>query len=363
MNKSLNSFRALAFLVVFIFHVNLLKSGYLGVQAFFVLSGFLITPILVDMKSKMDFKTYWIRFMGRRFLRIFPVYYLLLFCLFLFGCTYGFSKINFAESFNHQLIYALTYTYNFINATDSYERNSLIAHLWSLAVEEQFYIVWPFFVFFIATSKLKKWLLYIIISGPIIRFLTAQLISCDFFSGIISPTHIALPVYVLPFSYFDAFAIGGYFSLYFNNKVKIRWIVLLSVIIISLGLITEYIYYSSVTMSGLGYMPVLESSYKYIWAYSLFNIVFALILYKMKTHEFFPKIFENNILNYFGKISYGMYLYHFPVIALTNYFLFNSVNTVYAIATSFVITIVVSVISYHFIELKLLNFKDKLFPR
>jgi len=135
MIKSLNSFRAIAFFVVFLFHTNLLKCGYLGVQAFFVLSGFLITPILVDMKSKMQFKLYWKNFMGRRLLRIFPIYYLLLLLLFALGFIIHYRDIPLASSFYHQFVYACTYTYNFFNATNGYERNSLIAHLWSLAVE------------------------------------------------------------------------------------------------------------------------------------------------------------------------------------------------------------------------------------
>lgn len=362
-NKSLNSFRAIAFFVVFLFHINLLDCGYLGVQAFFVLSGFLITPILVEMKSKMNFTKYWTRFMGRRFLRIFPIYYLLLLVLFLFGCFYGYNKISFADSFNSQLIYAVTYTYNFINAADNFERNSLIAHLWSLAVEEQFYIVWPFFVYFVSANKLKKWLAFIVLLGPIIRILIAICISIGLFNGIISPSNVALPIYVLPFSYFDAFAIGGFFSLFVTYNVRIRWIGLLSLIIITIGFSIEYFLHNSINFSGLGYLPVLEDAYKYIWAYSLFNLVFALILFKMKNRAFFPKIFENNVLNYFGKISYGLYLYHFPVITFSTHFLFHGIDSVSSMISSLIFTVLISIASYHCIELKLLGLKDKFFPR
>jgi peptidoglycan/LPS O-acetylase OafA/YrhL len=364
MIKSLNSFRAIAFLVVFLFHTNLLKCGYLGVQAFFVLSGFLITPILIDMKSKMDFKLYLKNFMGRRFLRIFPVYYLLLIVLFMIGFIIDYAVIPFASSFYDQFIYAVAYVYNFLNATNGYERNSLIAHLWSLAVEEQFYIVWPFFIFFIASDKVKKWLLYIIIAGPVIRIVMSLVIYFGLLNSIISPNKMALAVYVLPFSYFDAFAIGGYFSLYITREIKIRWIFALSSITIMLGFILEYFSNHTVVWSGLGYLPVMNQDYKYIWAYSLFNLIFALILYKMKSKTFFPGIFENNIMNYLGKISYGLYLYHFPVIAFVTYFLSTyTTRDIYISAVSLLVTTVISIISYHFIELKLLNYKDKLFPR
>jgi peptidoglycan/LPS O-acetylase OafA/YrhL len=366
MIKSLNSFRAIAFFVVFLFHIHLLGCGYLGVQAFFVLSGFLITPILVNMKSKMNFKKYWINFMGRRFLRIFPIYYLLLIILFVLGYFIDYKQIPFAASFYHQFIYAVTYSYNFINSTDSYERNSLIAHLWSLAVEEQFYIVWPFFIFLIALSKLRKWLLYIIFIGPVIRAIMSLLIYYGFFAGVISPQKMTLAVYVLPFSYFDAFAIGGYFSLFVNKEIRIRWIFILSAFVVGLGLAINYFIQGKLDLrdlSGLGYLPVMDEAYKYIWGYTAFNLIFALILYKMKKREFFPSIFENNILDYFGKISYGLYLYHFPVIALVCYFLNTTVISIHVSAMCLVATVAVSMISYHFIELRILSFKDKLFPR
>ena len=73
--KSLDSFRFFAFFAVYLFHTNILGCGYLGVQAFFVLSGFLITPILLEMRQELNFKSYLIVFYSRRALRIFPLYY------------------------------------------------------------------------------------------------------------------------------------------------------------------------------------------------------------------------------------------------------------------------------------------------
>ncbi len=177
---------------------------------------------------------------------------------------------------------------------------------------------------------------------------------------------MTLAVYVLPFSYFDAFAIGGYFSLFVNKEIRIRWIFILSAFVVGLGLAINYFIQGKLDLrdlSGLGYLPVMDEAYKYIWGYTAFNLIFALILYKMKKREFFPSIFENNILDYFGKISYGLYLYHFPVIALVCYFLNTTVISIHVSAMCLVATVAVSMISYHFIELRILSFKDKLFPR
>ncbi|MFT5830847.1 MAG: peptidoglycan/LPS O-acetylase OafA/YrhL, partial [Bacteroidia bacterium] len=71
MNPGLTSFRAFAFLAVYLYHAHVLSVGYLGVQAFFVLSGFLLTPILIDMKQSMSTRHYFTKFYGRRALRIF----------------------------------------------------------------------------------------------------------------------------------------------------------------------------------------------------------------------------------------------------------------------------------------------------
>src|SRR5512143_3525082 len=78
MIPGLDGLRACAFLLVFAFHTNYLDIGWVGVQFFFVLSGFLITGILLDMKKSLSPGKYFIKFYGRRFLRIFPLYYLYL---------------------------------------------------------------------------------------------------------------------------------------------------------------------------------------------------------------------------------------------------------------------------------------------
>src|SRR5574339_1073189 len=75
MIPGLDGLRAIAFLLVFAFHTDYLQIGWIGVQFFFVLSGFLITGILLDMKKSLPPRDYFFKFYGRRFLRIFPLYY------------------------------------------------------------------------------------------------------------------------------------------------------------------------------------------------------------------------------------------------------------------------------------------------
>jgi len=96
-------------------HTDYIQVGWVGVQLFFVLSGFLITGILLDMKQGLKTKEYFTKFYGRRFLRIFPLYYFYL--ALMWGITTWLSSIGYRQKFMklfpEQVGYALTYVYNF----------------------------------------------------------------------------------------------------------------------------------------------------------------------------------------------------------------------------------------------------------
>ncbi len=176
MSKGLTSFRALAFFSVFLFHSNKIigaNSGYLGVLAFFVLSGFLLTPILVNMKSSLNKKDFFVHFYGRRALRIFPLYFFYLILVSSIAhwaiSRYGYAQTIPLSRFMEQLPWLLTYTYDFFPATTGYAFTAFAGHFWSLAVEEQFYLLWPLAIFLIPTRHLKKFLLLVIVIGPLLR--------------------------------------------------------------------------------------------------------------------------------------------------------------------------------------------------
>src|SRR5574339_970107 len=111
MIPGLDGLRAIAFLLVFAFHTDYLQVGWIGVQFFFVLSGFLITGILLDMKKSLPPRNYFIKFYGRRFLRIFPLYYVYLLAatglvLWLISISY---RPNYMKIFLDQVQYAAFY--------------------------------------------------------------------------------------------------------------------------------------------------------------------------------------------------------------------------------------------------------------
>ena len=361
MVQGLNSFRFFAFFAVFLFHLDYFDFGYMGVHAFFVLSGFLLTPIIIGMKEHLPTNRYFINFYGRRSLRIFPLYffYLILISIIAYVAIehYNYDVNDRLARAREQMIYAATYTYNFFAMSSSYEQTQTITHFWSLAVEEQFYLIWPLVIYLLHKTSVKRALIIIIVSGPIIRFILGYLAKTDtndiFYS-------YEMVVYTFTLSNFDAFAIGGYFALYGKNLNNLK-ILLGFIILVGIGLLQDYLTGIEFNFTSFGYEGFMKDGYKYIWAYSLFSVLFAVILVNVKDKVFFPLIFENRALAYLGKISYGLYVYHFPIVYFANHEL---ANIPFYIRSPLILalTIIVSALSFHFLEKRFLDAKDKLFP-
>lgn len=359
MNKGLTSFRALAFFAVFFYHSSgRFCVGYLGVQAFFVLSGFLLTPILSDMKNDLDPRSYFVSFYGRRALRIFPLYYMYLFIVGLISLlvtnSESYSGIEGIDRFITQLPWALTYTYNIFHASYLYEHTHFLTHFWSLAVEEQFYLLWPLLIYLVASKHFKSLLLFAIILGPVFRLLTSIAVANDSFGILID--QIDLAVYVLPFSHVDAFAIGGFFALYQSGKSAIStWMMIFGVLV--LGYSTQYISTGDIDILSLGYAPFMKD--KYVWGYSVLNVFFAYTLVQVRDGMFMPLLFNNKWLHYLGKISYGLYVFHFPVLKVMSYLTSGPIK----VFISFLLTVFISSLSYELFERRIINLKDVLFPK
>jgi peptidoglycan/LPS O-acetylase OafA/YrhL len=166
MIPGLDGLRAVAVIMVMLFHQHILEFGWAGVQLFFVLSGFLITAVLYRQKGA-HLGPYIQRFYWRRFLRIFPVYYAYLALLSLLIAVRLVPK-----DVSSHLPYAFAYLYDFVYAQGVLTPSKTISHFWSLSVEEQFYLVWPFVIFF-CTKRTLEWVLWaIVVTGPLIRYLT-----------------------------------------------------------------------------------------------------------------------------------------------------------------------------------------------
>lgn len=366
MIRGLDGLRFIAFLLIFLCHAGYVALGWTGVQLFFVLSGYLITGILIEMRHYAS-KDYFLKFYGRRFLRIFPLYYfylivVLIVVLFLTKfLSYGY--INKLTLFLDQFPYAITYTFNFFHASSCYKQTQLVSHLWSLSLEEQFYIVWPVLIFITDPKKYKRLFFLVIFSGPLFRLILFLIGHYKLLPGLNPDTHIA--IYVLPFSHFDAFAFGALVT-----QVKIRnpmvQFAILSIIIPVLGLVTEYLAVGYAGYNYLGYSMGLSDSFKYLWGYSLINYYFALLIY-LVVNQNFASFLDFKPVKYMGKISYGLYVYHYAVLFYTGGLMRKLTGVQFPdVVTSLcalLLTILISHLSYQYFENPITKLKDRFFPR
>lgn len=328
MIPGLDGLRAIAFLLVFALHTDYLQMGWVGVSLFFVLSGFLITGILLDMKQGLSAKDYFYKFYGRRFLRIFPLYYFYLILIVLLT-TWLISipyRPRYMQIVLDQVWYAVLYVYDFFFGTAGFQQSYFLGPVFRLAM---------FFVH----------------SSGVFRFLAD------------SP---AVAIYPLPFSHMDAFAFGAYMSRFPIPRAKQQFF-LLAGIIPALGFVSEYLATGTIgAFSAFGYPLLVPDAYKFIWAYSLLDYFFAVIIYGVAKESWLTGFLEWRSLRYLGKISYGLYVYHFPIVWFSGRIADLGVEPpllkplVMLIALS--ATILVASLSFHFLEQPIIHLKDRFFP-
>ena len=184
---ALDGVRAIAILMVIVYHsvnglpgmtraqsffLDLTGAGWVGVDLFFVLSGFLITGILMDSRTSNHALR---NFYARRVLRIVPVYVaFLLFSLWI-AAPLGTSSAAEVAQLRQTQAWFWTYTENVLVALRSWDATSFpMAHLWSLAVEEQFYLVWPLAVLLLSPAALKRGAIICIVMAELFRFALIQ---------------------------------------------------------------------------------------------------------------------------------------------------------------------------------------------
>ncbi len=367
MIPGLDGIRAVAFLLVFILHTDYFYIGWVGVQLFFVLSGFLITDILLKMKDKFAAREFFTKFYGRRFLRIFPLYYFYL--ALMLGVTTALIAVGYKKGymlrFQEHLPYAVAYIYNFFNASSLHKADSwLVGHFWSLSVEEQFYILWPLLIFLTPKKHIQKLFLAVIFLGPVFRFAITYIYRLQL-SPLLSD-NMPVAVYVLPFSHLDAFAFGAYVSRFNIPRPKQQLIALLFLIPL-IGFSTLYLSTGTIgETSALGFPYPLANAMKQIWGYSLLDYFFAVFIFAVVNQGLFVRLLETRFLRYLGKISYGLYVYHFPVVwfvgrirdaGITD----EQIAKPMTLLISFPIVLLIATLSYRFIEQPILNLKDRWF--
>jgi peptidoglycan/LPS O-acetylase OafA/YrhL len=320
-----------------------IQLGRIGVNMFFVLSGFLITQILLDNRKKIEhlsasrgplLKNFYIR----RALRIFPIYYLTIFVLLIFHNHTG-TLVK--PGFAYYATYTCNFWYFFKGSTDG-----IISHLWSLSAEEQFYFIWPVIMLF--TNK--RYLLHVIII-----FMLIGIVSSFLLRGF--PLSIALP-----FTCFDAFGLGALLSwqITYGSKSVHRFYKGLSYCA-GISLIWLIIY---VALSSTYYIPFRTvTSVLGLW------LITYIIIYQNNAGSAFKLFWNNRILLFIGKISYGLYIYHFMIGSfnlkiikryfhpLLPDFLVRKYWYQLFMAENILLLLIIATLSYVFIEKKFLRMK------
>lgn len=354
---SFDALRFLAFFKVFLLHLpifsfpvfNFLKNGGgIGVIFFFVLSGFLITYILLDEKQKgqtIDLR----RFYMRRILRIWPLYYLMVLFAFLTPYILEFAGLpSSTEGYQPNWLMSLTFLENYkMMATGSHPNVSPLGITWTLCIEEQFYIVWGLLLYRIKFKNL-----------PILFFACILLaFICRYFYEQYQIPEVDLPAH---FDYFIYGAIPAFFLVKYPVKFENR----ISHYRISTRLLIILILLIYVVLS-----PNIHYAYQYMLEPLIFGLGFSFLICSILPLKNPLKISDKNILSRLGTYTYGLYFYHTIVIV----FLFQifkkagisielPLNAILYSLLCLALSILVSILSYQFFEKYFLKLKKYFEP-
>jgi peptidoglycan/LPS O-acetylase OafA/YrhL len=341
----LDALRAIAALMVLFSHyfVDLhgpsFSFGGNGVQIFFVISGFLITSILLSQKNKVQQpKIKLIRnFIVKRALRLFPVYYILLTILYIMSITGGLWICGKGDIWHY-----FTYTQNYLFFEKNFQ-SPLFNHTWSLAVEEQFYIFWPFLILLIPRKAELPVLIGVVLTGII-----SKIYFIDYYHG-------PGTVKGITFLHFDTLGAGALLA-YMTNYKKESLLKFFEKIADPLFCVTL------VSALILNYKRIGES---FFLPLLLMLMAFSLVLIcSRNSKSILDPLLNLNVLKRIGKISYGVYLYHKLVPFFFNYAYAKTgltpiTNSVLLFILYFLITMLVASLSWKYLESPILRLKEK----
>jgi peptidoglycan/LPS O-acetylase OafA/YrhL len=338
----LDGIRALAILLVMIYHtgIPIFKGGFIAVDIFFVLSGFLISSILIkeyDTKNKINLQYFYIK----RILRLAPSLLILLTAIFIISY---FRLFNQTEDNYRSILLTLLYSSNWVRAFNHFYMG-ILSHTWSLAIEEQFYILWPVIlipllkirsrkkvVILLCILALSSWLLRIFLTfrgAPVERL----------YNGLDTRADALLTGYILA-------VIQSSGTL--NSNIKKGSI---CVRMIAVGaLLCYFSVLFSISWRNLN---------NYYWLASVIQILTAFLILHTTSSENSPikRILSFRPIVWIGSISYGLYLWHDPVYEIMRTYKFSQ----YSIATiGSLITFLIASLSYYLVEKPVLSLKRKL---
>lgn len=325
--KDIDGIRALAVSSVLLFHFGYLPNGYLGVDIFFVISGYLITGIIYKetLENRFSISNFYLR----RTRRIIPLVSFTCLISLIIGI---FTMLpddleNLAQSvlatnfFSNNILQILT-TKNYWDIVNEFKP---LMHTWSLGIEEQYYLFYPF-LFVLIGKKRITWVLPILV---IITILSLVL----FFS----PFKDFYKFYLLPFRFYEL-SLGGIAAILFKNKVLNHKF---SPLLIGILLIILSFSFEDIQNSVLLFLTII--------------ITCGLLISYNNNNKLSSFILENKLMVFIGKLSFSLYMWHQILLAFGRYFVFKEMNEINVTIILFS-TILLSIFTFYIIEQP---FRDK----
>lgn len=311
--------------------------GVAGVNLFFLLSGFLITGILLRQKNsgKQSRMNAIRRFYIRRTLRIFPLYYLVL----------SLGVIFAIPSAREYFSWFVSYTANFIIGWTK-GNGGYFTHLWSLAVEEQFYIFFPFIIFFLPSRFHHR---VIILLGAF-AILCRTVIVYRFKDKL----QIEWVCYTFTPCCFDCFALGALLAYYkIKNAVKLQYFLKKYRYLFIVSLLLSFLLFALYEWSHNSYYMILIRTF-----YSVFIFWVIGLASFGNVQGIVGRFLRCSPVVYLGKITYGLYVYHYFV---PYFFQMLNISHPFERVLYPFITVLIAACSFHFFEKPIQKFKDKFF--
>ena len=348
----IDGLRAIAVISVIIYHLNenWLSGGFLGVDIFFVISGFLITGIIITEIQQNSFSLK--QFYTRRIKRIYPAFItvmaLVSFIASVIFIYNDFNKlrktIELAIAFLSNFYLGLTQGYFDLSANEN-----PVLHIWSLAVEEQYYLIFPL-ILILAYKKFREIkVLFIITLILFFILLATSFVSANFYKEVLHQPNI----YYLSNLRFPELLVGSLLAIYHNlsNKVQLSKQVNNILAILSTLLLFSCLFLMN---NDIAYIPGITLILPCIFT--------SLIIHTTSQNNIVKLCLSNKAIVFIGKISYSLYLYHWIFIAFAYYITGEKQINNQSIAIVIVLTIIFSVLSYYLIEQPIrkskLNFKQ-----
>jgi peptidoglycan/LPS O-acetylase OafA/YrhL len=342
-SPELDGLRGIAVLAVMIYHTDapyLLQGGFIGVDMFFVLSGFLITTLLIqefDDSGSINLKNFYVR----RVLRLAPALIVLLLSL----CLVSFFALDAQKAKSNYIdaLISLFYFSNWARALDIHPPD-FIAHTWSLSIEEQFYILWPCSLFFmLKLSKDRKVVLAVTAALAIVSWMLRNYL---FASGTsIERIYNGLDTRA------DALMVGCALGIFLSSSLahaidqsRLRRNLPFAAVLSCLWLLTA------------SYAADWRSQEMVYYGYFAVELSTAILIWQILTS---PKsgvrmLFSPKWLVWVGSISYGLYLWHYPIYRVMRDLGFQ---TPAVVIIGPMLTILVATLSFYFVERPILALK------